>query len=227
MTNNSLEPFYTLIRNATSAKEYGDAWLKATTARSDMYVEIAGVKLFVPAKCFSPDPRLTNSSLAMVKHIQTLDLNGKSVLDIGTGPGTLSLIAAKNGAKKVVATDIDPACIEAVNRNVEEHGVSDIIEVLQSDGFENIFNNFDIIIGNLPFRDEGWEDIVISAKVLYSHFLTEAPNHLNADGTILTITASFADIDLIRSLVYGTDLTVNEFVDYKYHTDWIVFKLNN
>lgn len=47
-----------------------------------------------------------------------LDLNGKSLLDIGTGSGVLALAAFLSGAERVTATEVDPACEEVVKENL-------------------------------------------------------------------------------------------------------------
>ena len=46
-----------------------------------------------------------------------------SLLDIGTGSGVLSVVAAKLGAKLVIATDIDPLAIRAAKENARLNGV--------------------------------------------------------------------------------------------------------
>ena len=48
---------------------------------------------------------------------------GDSLLDIGTGSGVLSVVAAKLGAKLVIATDIDPLAIRAAKENARLNGV--------------------------------------------------------------------------------------------------------
>ena len=48
---------------------------------------------------------------------------GDSLLDIGTGSGVLSVVAAKLGAKLVIATDIDPLAIRAARENARLNGV--------------------------------------------------------------------------------------------------------
>lgn len=50
---------------------------------------------------------------------------GDRVLDIASGPGTASLIAAKMGAS-VLATDFAPAMIERLRRHIEREGITGI-----------------------------------------------------------------------------------------------------
>ncbi|MBU2561567.1 MAG: 50S ribosomal protein L11 methyltransferase [Nanoarchaeota archaeon] len=59
----------------------------------------------------------------------------KVVLEIGPGTGILTLLAAKAGAKKVYAVEIDPAAYRVAKRNIEASGYSNIV-LLNKDIFE-------------------------------------------------------------------------------------------
>lgn len=51
-------------------------------------------------------------------------VRGRRVLDLGTGSGLLAIVAARCGAREVVACDIDPFCEVAVELNSELNGVT-------------------------------------------------------------------------------------------------------
>lgn len=53
----------------------------------------------------------------MVKHILELDLQGKSVIDMGTGTGILAILASMRGAKDVTGIEIDPPAWENAVEN--------------------------------------------------------------------------------------------------------------
>ncbi len=55
------------------------------------------------------------------------DLSGKAVLDYGCGSGILAIAAAKLGARRVWAVDIDPQALLASDDNADENGVEDRI----------------------------------------------------------------------------------------------------
>lgn len=57
--------------------------------------------------------------------LDSLDLNGKRVLDVGCGSGILSIAALKLGATSVDGIDIDPQAITASRQNALDNGVSD------------------------------------------------------------------------------------------------------
>ena len=57
------------------------------------------------------------------------DLTGKTVLDYGCGSGILAIAAAKLGARRVWAVDIDPQALLASDDNAAENEVEDRIEL--------------------------------------------------------------------------------------------------
>jgi len=62
--------------------------------------------------------------------------------------------AAKLGAKKVVALDINPAAVECAALNAKNNNFSDIIEVRVSDAISGLKpeEKFDIIVAGMPFE---------------------------------------------------------------------------
>lgn len=71
----------------------------------------------------------------------------RNVLDVGTGTGVLALVAARLGAERVVAYDIDPLSLWAARRHVEANGVGatvHVVETLPEAGF-------DLVVANLYF----------------------------------------------------------------------------
>lgn len=80
------------------------------------------------------------------------DIEGKSVYDLGCGPGIFSIGAALIGARRVVGIDMDGPAVEAAKRNLEkaagrvrnvEFKIGDVL------GFEG--PRFDTVIQNPPF----------------------------------------------------------------------------
>ena len=69
-------------------------------------------------------------------------VKGKNVLDFGTGSGIVAVAAARSGARKVLACDIDPVSLEAAKANAElnqvEIAVSRDFESSSADGFDVI-----------------------------------------------------------------------------------------
>jgi release factor glutamine methyltransferase len=91
-----------------------------------------------------------------------LDNNGTDstikLLDLGTGSGciAISLLLAMPNAK-VIATDISNEAIIIATQNATKHGVSDRLQIINSNWFENLEDQkFDIIVSNPPYisKDE-------------------------------------------------------------------------
>lgn len=77
---------------------------------------------------------------------------GETVLDIGAGSGVLSVFAALKGAAQVVGLEINRDAVEVARRNVDVHGLGNIIDIRYSDMFEALCEGeqFDVIVSNPP-----------------------------------------------------------------------------
>ncbi len=82
----------------------------------------------------------------------------RTVADIGTGSGCISIAIAKNIPDvKVVATDISLPALEIAHRNVRKHGVENHIAFVQCDLLPShpyslpTDMHFDLICANLPY----------------------------------------------------------------------------
>jgi ribosomal protein L11 methyltransferase len=77
---------------------------------------------------------------------------GMKVADIGTGSGILSLAAAKLGADRVLATDIDPVPRKIARENVARNGLEGRIEILEMADFDVRAADCDLIVANIVAR---------------------------------------------------------------------------
>jgi tRNA1(Val) A37 N6-methylase TrmN6 len=99
------------------------------------------------------------------------------VLDIGTGTGALGLMAMGYGAKKVVATELDPVAVQNALYNAHNLGVSKSFEVRQvpwtDQGAFSVLapeEQFDLILADLP---QGYFEV---QKRAYPEIETELDN---------------------------------------------------
>lgn len=76
---------------------------------------------------------------------------GSVVIDVGTGTGILSIIAAKLGANRVYGVDAADETVEVATANAERHGVADKVEFAQGDMFEPLDPDIeaDVVIGDV------------------------------------------------------------------------------
>jgi ribosomal protein L11 methyltransferase len=84
-----------------------------------------------------------------LRALQTLDLRGARVLDIGTGSGVLALAAWKLGAADVVAIDHDPDALENARDNIARNGAAAAIDIVR-DSLESLrIQRADVVLANL------------------------------------------------------------------------------
>jgi len=69
--------------------------------------------------------------------------------DIGTGSGILSITAAKLGAKRVDAIDLDETIIPIALKNFQLNDVESVVDVQSGDGLTGLDSKYDIIIANI------------------------------------------------------------------------------
>ena len=85
---------------------------------------------------------MNNSSINLSKRLEAVKntvLPCDISLDIGCDHGYVSIALVKEKvAKKVICLDINEGPLQAAQRNVSEAGVSDLIELRLSDGFEKV-----------------------------------------------------------------------------------------
>lgn len=119
-------------------------------------------------------------------------LRGKRVLDMGTGTGILALIAARLGARAVVATDINPQAVANARLNVKRLGAGHIVEVRgPADLFASVSSaQFEVILFNAPWIEGEAGTLYDTANYdpgfrVLDGFLRAAPRHLASGGTIL------------------------------------------
>lgn len=87
------------------------------------------------------------TTAACLEFMQKIDLNGKTVFDIGTGTGILAICAKKLGAGETLGTDITDAAIKSAKRNAKLNNVE--FSIKKVDLLGGISAKADVILANL------------------------------------------------------------------------------
>jgi ribosomal protein L11 methyltransferase len=111
------------------------------------------------------------TTFLMCEEISSLSLDGKNVLDMGSGTGVLAILAEKCGAKEILAIDIESWSVENCEENTKRNNCSKIITKL-GDISDLLGHKYDVIFAN------------INKNVLLSH-LPSYSKCLNAKGLLL------------------------------------------
>jgi ribosomal protein L11 methyltransferase len=90
----------------------------------------------------------THATTALcLEWLESLDLRGKSVLDVGCGSGILAIAALKLGAERAAGIDNDPQALIASHDNAERNGVAKCLEVFMPDDAPD--TQYDVVVANI------------------------------------------------------------------------------
>lgn len=85
-----------------------------------------------------------------IEQLQELVNGPLTMLDLGTGSGILAVVAAKLGAVRVAASDIDPVAVRVARENVEVNGIEDRVTVTETNLLEGHSRvGYDLVVANI------------------------------------------------------------------------------
>lgn len=156
-------------------------------------------------------PHLTLSTKILIDFISEIDLNHKSLLELGCGSGIISLFARNKNAL-VTASDINEIALEYLKTASEENELD--IECVHSDLFKNISKKaFDYIIINPPYypkkpsniKEQAWF-CGINFEYFEALFLQLKP-YISENNKTFMILSEDCDLDQISKIASKNNLS--------------------
>jgi len=117
------------------------------------------------------------SGLALARHVATLEVDGRKVLELGCGLGLPSLAAALRGAD-VLATDWADDAIELLRTNAERNGASLRVERVRWSESEPLLHGapWDLVLGaDLLYEERNAEQLAALLPQLGGEVLLAEP----------------------------------------------------
>ncbi len=122
------------------------------------------------------------------------------VYDIGCGSGILGIVAAKLGAKKVIAVDLDEVAVKVARENVEKNQVEDQVLVYHGNLMDNIDQKGDIILVNII------ADVIITMA-------PDFQDYLKPTGTLITSGIILDKIEPVKKALNAHNIVVYKTVE--------------
>ena len=171
-----------------------------------------------PGHIIRMDPGITfgtgkhESTRMIIEELPEYIHGGEKVLDLGTGSGILAMIALREGAADVSATDIDPATKDAVAENFERNNLP--------------LDKMHLVIGDLASDKKVQEEVgsgydVVCANILADIIIGMLPaikNTIKPDGVLLTSGIIDFKEDEVKKSLYANGFKV---YDIKKCGEWV------
>jgi release factor glutamine methyltransferase len=134
---------------------------------------------------------------------------GEIVLEVGCGRGTASLAAARHGARRVLATDLNPAALRALFRRARDEMLP--VDVVRTDLASGL-RRFDLVLSNPPYlptksfeRDpDAWVNLAVDGgpdgSRATARLLDTLPRHLAPGGRAYLLVSSLQSPARLRGI---------------------------
>jgi ribosomal protein L11 methyltransferase len=143
----------------------------------------------------------------VIGRILEMNLEGKTLLDMGCGTAVLAILAAMRGAKNILAIDIDTWCTENSIENIEINKISGIeVKLGGAELLEGLL--FDIILANIN------RNILLADMEQYAACLSSG-------GELYMSGFYVQDIPLIEAEANRNGL---QLIDYHEKNNWVAVK---
>jgi ribosomal protein L11 methyltransferase len=117
-------------------------WRDYESSAGDVVIELD------PGMAFGTGLHPTTRMMLEVMETSGVVTTDSSVLDVGTGSGILAIAAAKLGARRIVALDVEAVAVDVATENVSVNEVSDVVTVAKG-SIDDSEETFDVIFANI------------------------------------------------------------------------------
>jgi len=192
-------------------------------------IEYFGINMAIPEQVYSPHDDTDLISEFMLEWIKEFEIPNEKlslkpirILEIGYGPGTISLLIISHFLKNDInffhaGTEISPLAVETANCNANLNQLENYVNFLEGNLFESLNTNelnepYDLILFNPPYLqsepdiindsnrqliDLAWDGGPSGNEVLLD-FLNNVSQYLKKNGEILFITSSLVNQKAIQ-----------------------------
>lgn len=136
---------------------------------------------------------------------------GDHVIDVGCGSGILSIAAAKLGAKKIIAVDVDHPSVVATEKNAQSNLVLDQLEIGEGSVSEILAGNFSFISGVVVL-------VNILAPIIIRLFDEGLADLVDTSGKLVLSGILYKQADEVRAAAEAKGFKFVEIINYN---DWI------
>lgn len=182
-------------------------------------VNFYGYDFIIDKRSLIPRPETEELVKAVIDNIE----DRKSLLDLCCGSGVIGLTIAKEKNIDVTLSDISDDCLSLTKENAQKLGVSNIVNIVKSNMFENIDGKYDVIVSNPPyiiaddikslqkevkeFEPYSALDGGVDGLDYYRIIAKEAKLHLN-DGGILALEIGINQAEDVKELLADFDVEI-------------------
>lgn len=158
-------------------------------------------------------PQYTFSTKILLKYLETLNLKGRSFLELGCGSGIISLLASKMGAL-VTASDINEKALSQLEKSATKNELE--LQIVNSDLFKNIpESNFEYIFINPPYYPKEPASIEENAWFCGENFeyfvklFQQLPKFVESQSKVIMILSKDCNIEKIQTIAQSNHLDLS------------------
>ncbi|MBO8168818.1 MAG: 50S ribosomal protein L11 methyltransferase [Thermoanaerobacteraceae bacterium] len=145
------------------------------------------------------------TTVMCIRALEKYLVEGQKVIDVGTGSAVLAITAAKLGAGRVLALDLDPLAVKVAASNVALNKVDDVVRVSPGNLLIGIEEQADLIVANII------ADIILDLS-------SQVREHLTGGGVFIASGIIEQRYDEVRNHLRALKLDVLETLN---EDDWV------